>query len=357
MSTSKGGGFTLGNLVKERMGRRPKLAASAHAHPAGAPGDRLLPDDDDDNDLFAPTAIRPVGLNSIDDWLDSRQSLHKRSATASSKSTQFTVAVAPSPELTIRHSTFAPLRAPPHLLPSGASNPPQPPPSPPPTMPIIPAFFKAKSLPPVPPVPPRPPPPPAPPRQSPLPGETGTGSYSDRPLPPIMTPESPLHRHHPVQRQQREQHRQQQQLLLQQQPPPPPPPQQQQQQQQQQDQKQQQQHEQQQQQLQQQQQQQQQGPRDHLSQLEDEQQQLDSQKTRLVREIYEVEGKMGSSRAAREQFRPQLDELQIQYADVEKASHELGLKLCRAYRRRDLRAGIEGPTHLWVSRVTAPLEE
>ena len=162
-----------------------------------------------------------------------------------------------------------------------------------------------------------------------------------------MAPESPLHRHHPVQQQQREQHRQQLLILQQQQRR-----QQQQQQQEEEDQKRQQQPEQQQQQ-----QQQQQGPRDHLSRLEDEQQQLDSQKTRLVREICEVEGKMGSSRATREQFRPHLDELQSQYADLEKASHELGLKLCRAYRRRDLRAGTEGPTHLWVSRVTAPLEE
>lgn len=144
-----------------------------------------------------------------------------------------------------------------------------------------------------------------------------------------MAPESPLHRQHPLQRQQRQQQRQQQQ----------------------------QQHGPCQLEYEEKQQQQQQGPRDHLSQLEYEQQQLDSQKTRLVRKIYEVEGKMGNSRAAREQFRPQLDELQGQCADVEKALHDLGLKLCRAYRRRDLREGIEGPTHLWVSRVTAPLEE
>ena len=61
-----------------------------------------------------------------------------------------------------------------------------------------------------------------------------------------------------------------------------------------------------------------------------------------------------SNRAAREQLQARINEMNQESADSELAIHDLGLKLHRAYRRRDKRDGGEGPTHLWVSRVTAP---
>lgn len=55
---------------------------------------------------------------------------------------------------------------------------------------------------------------------------------------------------------------------------------------------------------------------------------------------------------ARGDMNRRVQELERELADVEKECHEVGMKLHRAWRRRDRKMGREGPTHLWVSRVS-----
>ncbi|KAF8542459.1 hypothetical protein BDD12DRAFT_876254 [Trichophaea hybrida] len=245
---STGSGFTLGNLVKEKMtGRRNKIPNYGLPEPPDLPG---LENEG------VPT-IKPVGLNSIDDWLDSREGLHKRSTCSSSSSTQnITGKYSDSRELHIRQSTFAPLQ-PPEFTSEASS------------VPSIPPRFMAKSTFTL------------PPRQSSLHQQDAVPRSSRH---RVNRPPSP-------------------QLALEKKP------------------------------------QDTQAPRDHISQLEYEQEQLEDRKKSLRKKIYDLE------------------ELNQEYADAEKSAHDLGLKLYRAYRRKDKRDGLEGPTHLWVSRVTAPLDD
>jgi len=254
---STGSSFNLSNLVKEKMtGRRRRSPIYGLPEAPDLPGL--------DTDDVTPT-IRPMGLNSIDDWLDSREGLHKRSNTSSSSSIYATE----SRELHIRQSTFAPLHSP--EINSEAP------------IPSIPSRFMAKSTLAL------------PPRQSSLQQHDTMPRPSrhrmNRPPSPQIIPEKKT-----------------------------------------------------------------QEPRDHISQLEYEQEQLEDQKKNLRKKIYDLEVEIPmSSRSVRDQLKAQLEELNQQYADTEKSAHDLGLKLYRAYRRKDKRDGNEGPTHLWVSRVTAPL--
>jgi uncharacterized coiled-coil protein SlyX len=101
-------------------------------------------------------------------------------------------------------------------------------------------------------------------------------------------------------------------------------------------------------------------PGSHIEQLEYEQAAQEERITELRAEIWGIEQTLkiaSTERGLRERLKQRLDCLNQEYADAEKAAHDLGLKLYRAYRRQDKRDGVEGPTHLWVSRVTAPLGE
>ncbi|RPA92988.1 hypothetical protein L873DRAFT_1707483 [Choiromyces venosus 120613-1] len=103
-------------------------------------------------------------------------------------------------------------------------------------------------------------------------------------------------------------------------------------------------------------------PRDHISQLEYEQDQLTMHRTALRREIYDLEQVLPPNPSthnpvARREMQARRDQLVQDLADVEKEVHEMGMKLHRAWRRRDKKMGREGPTHLWVSRVTGREDE
>jgi hypothetical protein len=98
-------------------------------------------------------------------------------------------------------------------------------------------------------------------------------------------------------------------------------------------------------------------PTDHIARLEHEQERLETCKRKLRKEIYELEIVLPPNSCSlklevREQLKSRLEELRGEYADAEKAAHDTGLKLYRAYRRTDKKNGVDGPTHLWVSRVT-----
>ncbi|KAI5838668.1 hypothetical protein DFP73DRAFT_449822, partial [Morchella snyderi] len=97
-------------------------------------------------------------------------------------------------------------------------------------------------------------------------------------------------------------------------------------------------------------------PRDHIEQLEWEQDKLAARRSDIKREIWDIKQLLPPNpsthnRGAREDMNKRLAELDQQLADVEKEVHENGMKLHRAWRRKDKKMGIEGPTHLWVSRV------
>lgn len=97
-------------------------------------------------------------------------------------------------------------------------------------------------------------------------------------------------------------------------------------------------------------------PRDHLEQLEYEQEQLEVRRSNIKREIWDLEQLLPPNPSthnpiAREDMNKRLGELVPELADVEKEIHETGMKLHRAWRRRDKNMGSERPTHLWVSRV------
>ncbi|KAH0604413.1 uncharacterized protein H6S33_006790 [Morchella sextelata] len=97
-------------------------------------------------------------------------------------------------------------------------------------------------------------------------------------------------------------------------------------------------------------------PRGHIEQLECEQDKLATRRSDIKREIWDIKQLLPPNpsthnRSAREDMNKRLAELVQQLADVEKEVHENGMKLHRAWRRRDKKMGIEGPTHLWVSRV------
>lgn len=99
-------------------------------------------------------------------------------------------------------------------------------------------------------------------------------------------------------------------------------------------------------------------PMDRITQLELEQEKLKTGRYELRIKIYDLEmvlppNPSTHNAAVREQMKGELEDLQQQLADVEKEIHETGLKLHRAIRRREKREGYEGPTHLWISRVTA----
>ena len=99
------------------------------------------------------------------------------------------------------------------------------------------------------------------------------------------------------------------------------------------------------------------GPTDLISRLEQEQERLEARKRELRKEVYELEMVLPPNPCSlklevREQLKSRLEELHNEYADAEKAAHDTGLKLYRAYRRTDKKNGVDGPTHLWVSRVT-----
>jgi len=99
-------------------------------------------------------------------------------------------------------------------------------------------------------------------------------------------------------------------------------------------------------------------PMDRISQLEVEQEKLETDRYELRKEIYKLQTVLPPNPsthnpAMREKMKGQLEDMQQKLADVEKEIHETGLKLRRAIRRREKRDGYEGPTHLWVSRVTA----
>ncbi|CUS14823.1 unnamed protein product [Tuber aestivum] len=103
-------------------------------------------------------------------------------------------------------------------------------------------------------------------------------------------------------------------------------------------------------------------PKDHLSQLEFEQDQLTVRRAALRREIYDLEQVLPPNPSthnpvARREMQTRRDQLVQELADVEKEVHEMGMKLHRAWRRRDKKMGTEGPTHLWVSRVTGSGDE
>jgi len=98
-------------------------------------------------------------------------------------------------------------------------------------------------------------------------------------------------------------------------------------------------------------------PTDLISRLEHEQERLETRKRELRKEVYELEIVLPPNPCSlklevREQLKSRLEELHGEYADAEKAAHDTGLKLYRAYRRTDKKNGVDGPTHLWVSRVT-----
>lgn len=97
-------------------------------------------------------------------------------------------------------------------------------------------------------------------------------------------------------------------------------------------------------------------PRDHLEQLEYEHEQLEVRKSNIKREMWDLEQLLPPNPSthnpvARKDMSKRLEELVPELADVEKEIHETGMKLHRAWRRRDKNMGSEGPTHLWVSRV------
>jgi hypothetical protein len=262
-SPNKAPSFALGNLVKERVA----ATAGRRALPP-------LPTADDTEDETPMRRPSPAGLNSIDDWLDSREGLHKRSNTVSTVSTQ--QHPRDNLKLHLRQSTFEPLQDSDSDSDSAEEGEP--------IMPIIPIRFLRKPTP------------------SPLPARTSSLTpqpHQQRELPrrppsPPTTPKEPSK------------------------------------------------------------------PRGHIEQLEYEQAAQEERKTELRSEIWGIEQtlKMATTeRGLRERLRERLDGLNQEYADAEKAAHDTGLKLYRAYRRQDKRDGVEGPTHLWVSRVTAPLEE
>jgi len=56
-------------------------------------------------------------------------------------------------------------------------------------------------------------------------------------------------------------------------------------------------------------------------------------------------------RRKREEEKKKIEMLREEEAEVVREEHELGLKLHRAYKRRD-KEGIYEPTTLWVRRVT-----
>lgn len=97
-------------------------------------------------------------------------------------------------------------------------------------------------------------------------------------------------------------------------------------------------------------------PRDHLEQLEYEQEQLEVRRRIIKREMWDLERLLPPNPSthnplAREDMKKRLGELVQDLAGVEKEIHEIGMKLHRAWRRRDKSMGREGPTHLWVSRA------
>lgn len=103
-------------------------------------------------------------------------------------------------------------------------------------------------------------------------------------------------------------------------------------------------------------------PKDHLSQLEFEQDQLTMRRAALRREIHDLEQVLPPNPSthnpvARREMQARRDQLIQDLADVEKELHEMGMKLHRAWRRRDKKMGAEGPTHLWVSRVSGRGDE
>jgi hypothetical protein len=103
-------------------------------------------------------------------------------------------------------------------------------------------------------------------------------------------------------------------------------------------------------------------PKDHMSILEEEREQLPSRRTALRREIYNLEQVLPPNPSthnpiARQEMQARRDEMVQELADVEKAVHESGMKLHRAWRRRDKKMGVERPTHLWVSRVAGEEED
>jgi hypothetical protein len=278
-ASNKGSSFALGNLVKERVAGRRKMSLTQQQQ-------TLSPLQTDTEDETPMIRLSPAGLNSIDDWLDSREGLHKRSNTVSTVSTQHS-RQSENLKLHIRKSTFAPLQPPQEYSPDDDE----------PIMPLIPARFLSKPTP-----APPPPPPPPPVRTSSLRPREAPQPRGERELParPPSPPASPEMPKEPEQ------------------------------------------------------------PRGHIEQLEYEQAQHEACKKELRTEIYGIEQTLKTAtmdRSLRERLKARLDELQQEYADAEKMVHDLGLKLYRAYRRRDKRDGVEGPTHLWVSRVTAPLDE
>ncbi|KAL7272614.1 hypothetical protein RUND412_004577 [Rhizina undulata] len=98
-------------------------------------------------------------------------------------------------------------------------------------------------------------------------------------------------------------------------------------------------------------------PRDHIQQLDYESEKLNAQKWALKREINELKlllppNPSTYNLSARERMQEKVQELEIKLADIEKEIHEVGMRLHRAWRRRDREMGGEGPTHLWVSRVS-----
>jgi len=279
-SYNKGGGM-LGNLVKDRVTGRRKMSQLNQAPPPV-----LQADDDDADDVETPVIrLSPAGLHSIDDWLDSKEGLHKRSNTVSTVSTQYPHSDSSSLKLHLRQSTFRPLQPPAEFIQQEENS----------TMPVppIPARFYTKPV-------ARPSArtsslvrPNAPQRQQ---RALPPTPYS-QPISPPITPERKPRIEEP--------------------------------------------------------------PRDHIGQLEYEQEQNETRKRELHKEIWAIEQRMKVAtmeRSRRDRLKARLDDLNQDYADAEKLHHDLGLKLYRAYRRRDKREGVEGPTHLWVSRVTAPRE-
>lgn len=97
---------------------------------------------------------------------------------------------------------------------------------------------------------------------------------------------------------------------------------------------------------------------DHLSQLEHASDTHEARARALRAAIAELDTVLPPNPGThnveeRATMRARVVELRQALADEDKALHEAGLRLARARRRRDKREGTEGPTHLWVSRVTA----
>ncbi|CCX32808.1 Similar to hypothetical protein [Tuber melanosporum Mel28]; acc. no. XP_002835706 [Pyronema omphalodes CBS 100304] len=230
---------------------------------------------------------RPAGLPSIDDWLDSREDLHKRTSTT----TLAPKIVSQDPEprhLKIRQSTFAPL-SPEFII---EDNPPE--------MPLLPSrFFGSRET-----ATATPPPQQAhPPRGASLLAMDKSAAPAPRinlPPSPPMSPDASTssEKCEPAK------------------------------------------------------------PRDYIEELEHEQKQLEIQKRDYRRRIFHMEQRIEASNSISltEQFKKQLEQLNQEYQDLEKTTHDLGLKLYRAYRRKDRAEGGEGATHLWVSRITAPVD-